>query len=108
MIYDAKKTEKLSPELFKNPTSDFRGAPFWAWNCKLELDELKRQIEVLKKMGFGGGHMHVRTGMATTYLSEEYMDLIKGCVDKFKDEEMLAWLYDEDRWPSGAVFLVDL
>ena len=102
MIYDAKKTEKLSPELFKNPTSDFRGAPFWAWNCKLELDELKRQIEVLKKMGFGGGHMHVRTGMATTYLSEEYMDLIKGCVDKFKEEEMLGWLYDEDRWPSGA------
>ncbi|MBQ1955453.1 MAG: hypothetical protein II350_06900 [Clostridia bacterium] len=102
MIYDAKKTEKLSPELFKNPTSDFRGAPFWAWNCKLELDELKRQIEVLKKMGFGGGHMHVRTGMATTYLSEEYMDLIKGCVDKFKEEGMLGWLYDEDRWPSGA------
>ena len=102
MIYDAKKSEKLSPELFKNPTSDFRGAPFWAWNCKLELDELKRQIEILKKMGFGGGHMHVRTGMATTYLSDEYMDLIRGCVDKFKEEGMLAWLYDEDRWPSGA------
>ncbi len=102
MIYDAKKTEKLSPELFKNPTSDFRGAPFWAWNCKLDLDELKRQIEVLKKMGFGGGHMHVRTGMATTYLSDEYMALIKGCVEKFKEENMLGWLYDEDRWPSGA------
>ncbi|MBR4941921.1 MAG: hypothetical protein IKZ19_07985, partial [Clostridia bacterium] len=102
MIYDAKKTEKLSPELFKNPTSDFRGAPFWAWNCKLDLEELKRQIEVLKKMGFGGGHMHVRTGMATTYLSDEYMGLIKGCVEKFKEEGMLGWLYDEDRWPSGA------
>ncbi len=102
MIYDAKKTEKLSPELFKNPTSDFRGAPFWAWNCKLELSELTRQIEVLKKMGFGGGHMHVRTGMATTYRSDEYMDLIKSCVDKFKEEGMLGWLYDEDRWPSGA------
>ena len=30
------------------------------------------------------------------------MDLIKDCVDKAKSEEMLAWLYDEDRWPSGA------
>ena len=102
MIYDAKKTEKLSPELFRNPTSDFRGAPFWAWNCGLEKDELLRQIEVLKKMGFGGAHMHVRTGMATTYLSDEYMDLIKSCVEKFKSEKMLGWLYDEDRWPSGA------
>ena len=102
MIYEAKKTEKLSPELFKNPTADFRGAPFWAWNCKLDLEELKRQIDVLKNMGFGGAHMHVRTGMATTYLSDEYMDLIKGCVEKFKANDMLAWLYDEDRWPSGA------
>ena len=102
MIYDAKKTEKLSPELFQNPTSDFRGTPFWAWNCKLELEELTRQIDVMQKMGFGGAHMHVRTGMATTYLSEEHMDLIKGCVKKFKENGMLGWLYDEDRWPSGA------
>ncbi|MBR4866548.1 MAG: hypothetical protein IKU11_07655, partial [Clostridia bacterium] len=76
--------------------------PFWAWNCKLELEELTRQIDVMQKMGFGGAHMHVRTGMATTYLSEEHMDLIKGCVKKFKENGMLGWLYDEDRWPSGA------
>ena len=46
--------------------------------------------------------MHVRTGLKNEYLSDEYMDLIKDCVDKAKSEEMLAWLYDEDRWPSGA------
>ncbi len=50
----------------------------------------------------GGAHMHVRTGMATPYLSDEFMSLIKVCTDKCRDEGMLAWLYDEDRWPSGA------
>ena len=30
------------------------------------------------------------------------MELIKACVEKAKDEKMLAWLYDEDRWPSGS------
>ena len=30
------------------------------------------------------------------------MELIKDAVVKAKSEEMLAWLYDEDRWPSGA------
>ncbi|MBE5767310.1 MAG: hypothetical protein E7335_09140 [Clostridiales bacterium] len=88
--------------LFENPTAEYRGTPFWAWNCKLEEKELTWQLEVLKKMGFGGGHMHVRTGMATPYLSDEYMALIKACVEKCKSEDMLAWLYDEDRWPSGA------
>ena len=45
--------------------------------------------------------MHCRAGMATEYLSDEFMKLIKACVKKAKKEDMLAWLYDEDRWPSG-------
>jgi len=102
MLYKKNGTPKLEQSLFENPTAEYRGTPFWAWNCELKKEELLWQMEVLKKMGFGGGHMHVRTGMATPYLSDEYMDLIKACVDKAKSEEMLAWLYDEDRWPSGA------
>ena len=102
MLYKRKGTPSLDPALFRKPTAEYRGAPFWAWNCKLEQGELDRQLEVFKKMGFGGAHMHVRTGMATKYLSDEYMTLIKNCVKKSKSEDMLAWLYDEDRWPSGS------
>jgi len=102
MLYPRKNDPQLTDDLFLNPGSEYRGTPFWAWNCRLEKDELLRQLEVMKKMGFGGAHMHVRTGMATPYLSDEHMDLISECVDKCRDEHMLAWLYDEDRWPSGA------
>ncbi|MBQ8610108.1 MAG: hypothetical protein IJ412_00230 [Oscillospiraceae bacterium] len=102
MLYKKNSAPKLDDQLFRAPTAEYRGTPFWAWNCKLDRKELEWQLEVFKKMGFGGGHMHVRTGMATNYLSDEYMALIKACVDKAKSENMLAWLYDEDRWPSGA------
>ena len=102
MLYKKNNTPKLDMDLFQNPTSEYRGTPFWAWNCKLEKEELLLQIEVLKEMGFGGFHMHSRAGMATTYLSEEFMNLVKACRDKAEKEQMLAWLYDEDRWPSGA------
>lgn len=102
MLYKRNGTPRLDPALFKNPTAEYRGAPFWSWNCKLDPRELAWQLEVFKKMGFGGAHMHVRTGMATPYLSDEFMDLIKLCVNKAKSEDMLAWLYDEDRWPSGS------
>ena len=102
MLYPHSKDQQLTEELFRNPGSEYRGTPFWAWNCQLQKDELLRQLEVMKEMGFGGAHMHVRTGMATPYLSDEHMDLISACVEKCRDEKMLAWLYDEDRWPSGA------
>lgn len=102
MLYPKNQTPTLDMELFRNPTAEYRGTPFWAWNCKLDKEELKWQLDVFRQMGFGGGHFHVRTGMATPYLSDEYMDIVKTCVEKCKQNDMLAWLYDEDRWPSGA------
>ena len=101
MLYEKNSAPQLSDELFRNPTREYRGTPFWSWNCELDEKELLRQIDELKEMGFGGFHMHCRAGMATEYLSEEFMRLIKSCVKKAKKEDMLAWLYDEDRWPSG-------
>ena len=102
MLYKKNTERTLSRELFSEPTSEYRGTPFWAWNSKLERDELLRQIDIFKKMGLGGFHMHVRTGLENTYMSDEFLGLVRSCVDKAKSENMLAWLYDEDRWPSGA------
>ena len=72
MLYKKNQAKDLSPDLFRNPTSEYRGTPFWAWNGKMEKDELLRQIEIFKVMGLGGFHMHVRTGLETTYLGEEF------------------------------------
>lgn len=102
MFYPKSKNPEFDNALFRSPTAEYRGAPFWAWNCKLEKEELLRQAEILGKMGFGGYHMHVRSGMATTYLSPEFLGLIRACVEKAKQTGMRAYLYDEDRWPSGA------
>ena len=101
MLYKKNSAKSLDMDLFKNPTSEYRGTPFWSWNTKLDKDQLLRQIEELGKMGFGGFHMHSRAGLATEYLSDEFMDMVKACCDKAEAEDMLAWLYDEDRWPSG-------
>jgi hypothetical protein len=86
---------------FKNPGVVWRGKPFWAWNGKLEKTELLRQIGVMKEMGFGGFFMHSRTGLETEYLGDEWFELINACADEAEKLGLEAWLYDEDRWPSG-------
>lgn len=101
MLYKKNKEELLDEELFRNPTKEYRGAPFWSWNCKLDEGLLKRQIEYFKEMGFGGYIMHPRYGLDTEYLSDEFMDFISFCINEGKRNDMLSWLYDEDRWPSG-------
>ncbi len=101
MLYNHSNQKELTAELFKNPTKEFRGAPFWAWNGKLSKDELTRQIDVMKEMGFGGFYMHTRVGLEIPYLGEEFLDLVKACVTHADEKEMMACLYDEDKWPSG-------
>jgi len=87
MLYQKNLSKTLDESLFQNPTSEYRGTPFWAWNCKLNKELLEKQIGYFKEMGLGGFHMHSRTGMATEYLSDEFMDAVRTCVEKAKKEQ---------------------
>ncbi|MCX7046178.1 MAG: glycosyl hydrolase [Candidatus Sumerlaeota bacterium] len=89
-------------EQFANPGAEYRGKPFWSWNGDLKADELIRQIHVMKEMGLGGFFTHSRTGLITEYLGDEWFRLTNLCADEAEKLGMEAWLYDEDRWPSGA------
>ena len=85
----------------ENPSSEYRGHPFWSWNDKLDLEELRRQIREMKRVGLGGYFMHARGGLLTDYLSDEWFDCIKACIEEGKKEGMESWSYDENGWPSG-------
>ncbi len=80
---------------------EFRGAPFWSWNDDLDPSELRRQIRSMRDAGMGGHFMHARIGLITPYLSEEYIECHRACIEESKALGMKAWLYDEDKWPSG-------
>ena len=45
---------------FNNPPVEMYGAPFWAWNGKLDENTLRRQIRIMREMGFGGFFMHLK------------------------------------------------
>ncbi|HEY3379939.1 MAG TPA: glycosyl hydrolase [Armatimonadota bacterium] len=87
---------------FATPGAAYRGKPFWAWNGALDPEELRRQIRLMHQMGLGGFFMHARVGLDTAYLSEDWFRCVDACIDEAATLGMEAWLYDEDRWPSGA------
>ncbi len=87
---------------FREPGVQYRGKPFWSWNGELEKEELKRQVRVMKEMGFGGYFMHSRAGLITEYLGDDWFDMINAVADEGEKQGLESWLYDEDRWPSGS------
>ena len=89
-------------KLFLNPPAEYRSAPFWSWNDKLDPKEIAWQVRQMKEQGMGGFFMHSREGLETEYLGSEWMECIRAAVEAAQKEGIAAWLYDEDRWPSGA------
>lgn len=85
----------------KEHSSEYGSIPFWSWNDKLDPAILEKQIEDMKKIGMKGFFMHARSGLETEYLSDEWYECIRVCVDKAKELGMEAWSYDENGWPSG-------
>ena len=86
---------------FLHPGEHYRSMPFWAWNDRLDKDELVRQIGLMHDAGFGGFFMHSRDGLETPYIGPEWDACVKACAEEAAQYGMHAWMYDEDRWPSG-------
>ncbi len=75
--------------------------PFWSWNDRLDPAELVRQIRMMPGQSIGGFFMHARGGLRIGYLSGEWMECVRACLQAAKELGLRAWVYDEDGWPSG-------
>ncbi len=101
MLYP-KNEQGFDQKLFQNPPAEYRGVPFWSWNCAVTMEKIRDQVECFRRMGMGGAMVHPRTGLDTEYLSEEYMALVSGTEEELRSRGMSCWLYDEERFPSGV------
>lgn len=95
-------TRKNIKDKFKNPPAFSRSFPFWAWNGELDTEEIRRQVRQMHEQGIGGFFMHSREGLETEYMGQKWNQCILAAIDEAKKLGMYAWLYDEDRWPSGT------
>lgn len=90
----------ISPESINNGF-DYAPAPLWFLNHRLERDEIRRQLRLMKGAEVSGFFMHPRAGLLTPYGSAAWHEMIKFIVSESEKMGLKAWLYDEDPFPSG-------
>jgi hypothetical protein len=91
----------IDSSLWKNPPAIFRPAPLWTWNDELEPEEIRRQVRLFAEHGYGGFFMHARVGLKTPYLGDKWFECVRAATEEAKTLGIKAWIYDEERWPSG-------
>jgi len=91
----------MNQDHFQRPPNIYGEVPFWSWNDNLDPQELTRQVALMAQGGWGGFFMHARVGLRTPYLGEEWLECVRASVAAARAHGLYAWLYDEDKWPSG-------
>ena len=95
---------QLSLDFFdgwNDPESIFRAALFWSLNGDFDYRRLQHQLEEMKEQRVGGFFMHSRYGLEAEYLGTEWFNAVRASIEYAHSNKMKAYLYDEDRWPSG-------
>lgn len=81
---------------------DFRPAPFYFINDRLDREEIKIQLKLMKESGVSGFFIHPRAGNTEQpYGSRAWFEEIAFLVEEAERLSLDVWLYDEDPFPSG-------
>lgn len=97
----AEEAQPFNEKAFADVPVEFKAVPFWSWNEIMQPDEIKRQVNEIKRGGWGGAFVHSREGLITEYLSDDWFKGVSAAIDACVETGLKVWLYDEDGWPSG-------
>jgi len=99
---------------FQNPPAEARPFVRWWWNGnKIKKEELDRQLESLKSVGFGGVEINPiampiafnKSEKSLVWMSDEWVDMVVHAAKKAKDLGMITDIIAGTGWPFGGEFL---
>ncbi len=100
---------------FRNPETKYRPFVRWWWNGdKVNADELRRELHLLKDAGIGGVEINPvgfpggadDLGIPSIpWLSKEWIDMLKVAFDQASKLDMTCDLIVGSGWPFGGEFL---
>ncbi len=101
---------------FQNPLPEARPFVRWWWNGnKVKSEELDRQLESLKKAGFGGVEINPiampvafnKSAESLVWMSDAWIDMVVHASKKAKDLGMITDMIAGTGWPFGGEFLTN-
>lgn len=77
-------------------------APFWFINGDITRTNIASELDEMISKGIHEVIVHPRYGIAVDYLSDDWFQIFRCCLEGAKSRSMRIWIYDELNWPSGT------
>jgi hypothetical protein len=88
-------------EAFKSPPPEYGMILWWGWDGPMSDTVIRRDLDRIKAMGFRGVMLEAGYGMEAKYLSPEWFSMVRIAVLEAKKRNMIVWIEDEGKYPSG-------
>lgn len=117
LLFSFKSTKEDTPlfEKFQNPTAEARPMVRWWWNGnRVEVDEIKRELTVMKKAGIGGVEINSIAmppnakdidAKPLQWAGKEWINMVKTASDEAHKLGLITDLIVGSGWPFGGRFL---
>jgi len=76
--------------------------PMTAITGRPDRAAVTRMLEAYSEVGIEQFLIYPRSGLEIEYMSDEWMDFCRNCLEVADSLGMKVWLYDEYNWPSGS------
>ncbi len=86
---------------WKSPPPEYGPEPYYGLNGNVSLEQVRRDLDTLKQLGFTAVTVQAGYGMPFAYLSPEYFTFFRKFVAEAKMRNMRVWIVDDAGYPSG-------
>jgi hypothetical protein len=87
--------------VWKTPPPEYGPEPYYGFGGPMDETVIRRDLDMLKDLGYQAVTVQAGVGMPYPYLSEEYFKLFRVFVEEAKKRNMRVWIVDDAGYPSG-------
>jgi alpha-L-rhamnosidase len=86
---------------WQSPPPEYGPEPYYGLNGPVTIEQVERDLDTMKRLGFQAVTVQTGYGMPFAYLSPEYFAFFRQFVDEAKRRNMRVWIVDDAGYPSG-------
>lgn len=87
--------------MWNSPPPEYGPEPYYGLNGPVTVEQVERDLDTMKRLGFQAVTVQAGYGMPFQYLSPEYFAFFRKFVEEAKRRDMRVWIVDDAGYPSG-------
>ena len=87
--------------VWNNPPAEYGPEPYYGLNGPVDVAVIQRDLETMKRLGYGAVTVQYGYGAGFAYLSPEWFAFFRMFLNEAKSRGLKVWIVDDAGYPSG-------